>query len=45
MKQCSDRSLLQLSIRYFQALDIPDEVFEHPSIREIETLASDFVLL
>ena len=38
-------NLLKLPIRYFQALDIPDEVFEHPSIREIETLASDIVLL
>ena len=36
---------LILMIRYFQALDIPDEVFEHPSIREIEILASDIVLL
>ena len=31
--------------RYFHGLDIPDAVFENASIRQIEILAADIVLL
>ena len=31
--------------RYAYGLDIPDQVFEHESIREIERLGTDFVVL
>ena len=40
-KTMQRQTLLEQSVRYFQALDIQDEVFEHLSIREIE---ADYVL-
>ncbi|MCJ1269147.1 hypothetical protein MMC22_009036 [Lobaria immixta] len=32
-------------IEYFYDLDLPDEVFEHPSMIEMEKVATDFVLI
>ena len=37
--------LMHISIRYAHRLDLPDEVFKHPSIKEIERIGTDLVVL
>ncbi|KAL9063904.1 MAG: hypothetical protein Q9161_009202 [Pseudevernia consocians] len=41
----ADIGALEIYCRYAHALDIPDRVFEHHSMHEIATLASEIVLL
>ena len=37
--------VLHVFIEYTQELQIPDEVFDHPVIKEIETLGIDWIII